>query len=98
MVHKKLFSEGNGGGDFFRITEAGDGLLKLAVGHCNVVMIDAIVPVEFLTAAIADVVIRHEGAIQFLQSTNWPDDYKDELAGKVKDTFPIIDDDDSIGY
>lgn len=56
----KLQIEGNGGGDYLDLQIVDGGLIKVSVGHCCVRTIDAVLPVEVLTAIISNWLV--EGA------------------------------------
>lgn len=76
-------AEGNSGGDYIRITQIpGDDVVHLGVGHCCINVVDAYVPVEFITAMFAN----FSGDIEELQDAMrkmWPTEYGEELAKKI---------------
>lgn len=82
---QSLYAEGNNGGDFIQITDLKDGTIQLKSGNCCVKSIDAIVPVEFLSAILADTMIKHSYDINaVIDSFGWAEDFKTELKSKVK--------------
>jgi len=80
-----MFLESNDGGDIFIINSIGNGKIHLKIGHCCVYEIDHIVPIEFLTSVLCNVVTEHggvEGALRDLGG--WDDDFMNELIGKIE--------------
>lgn len=78
-------AEGNNGGDVIEIEEKEDGLIRISSASCCVYNINAIVPVEFLTAIISDKMLKHNGDINaVIDSFSWNMEYKDVLKSKVK--------------
>jgi len=75
--------KGNNGGDVFKVTSLGDGMLRLKVGHCCVYTIDSIVPVEFLTAALTEIVTAFGGPKEFVEQAGWDDEYTKRLLDKI---------------
>lgn len=51
---ERIHIEGNNGADYLTIIPLGGNLLQIEVGHCCVVTLIKIVPVEFLTALITN--------------------------------------------
>lgn len=97
MKNIQLVLDGNSGGDRIELSIAGgtvwspregclsveDALLRLTVGHCCVIDIDAVVPVEFLTGILSKVVTEQggiEGAIRWI---GWSGDFTQGLIDKV---------------
>ena len=75
---------GNNGGDVLRLRKLKDDTIFLYSGHCCVQSIGAIVPVEFLTAIISDVMLKHDNDIYaVIDSFGWSKEFKDELKSKV---------------
>jgi hypothetical protein len=81
--------EGNHGGDFLEIEPLGGNLIRLEVGHCCVQTIDAIVPIEFITAVLSEIALRGQigdTPIQdAIRAISWPRDFVEDLAAQVKD-------------
>ena len=78
-----IYSESNHGGDYIRIINYGNDTIRLDVGHQCAKVIDAIVPVDFLVAAIVNAVddLGIEGTIC---NIGYNADYTKELLGKVR--------------
>lgn len=82
--------EGNNGGDFIAITDLGDGRIILESGSSCVRTIDAIVPVEFITAILSEAIIKYDGNINaVIDSFGWSQGFKDQLKTKVKADYII---------
>lgn len=79
----KMYLEGNGGGDNFQIELLDDGRIKLKVGHCCVYMVDHILPVEWLTAAIATA-LEKQGVDDIINGIGWSAKFADGLNKKVE--------------
>ena len=80
-----VYVEGNNGGDIIEIEEKTNGLIRLSSASCCVYNINAIVPVEFITAIIGDKMLEHNGDINsVIDSFGWDDEYKGILKSKVK--------------
>lgn len=83
-----VFAEGNNGGDFIKIEHLEDGRLYLSVGSCCVMVLDNIVPVEFLTGVLDKVMLEHNGDINsVVDSFGWNQSYKDELKKKISKIY-----------
>ena len=79
-----MYLEGNNGADYIKIQELADGQLALEVGHCCVITLKHIIPVEWLSAVLSEAVIDTNGDIgQCLDVINWPDDFKQELKRRI---------------
>lgn len=77
--------DGNNGGDVLEIEEKEDGLIKISSASCCVYDLNAIVPVEFITAIINEKMLKHNGDINsVIDSFLWNTEYKDILKSKVK--------------
>lgn len=76
--------EGNNGGDYLEIKPLGGNLVRLEVGHCCVVTIEHIVPVEFITAVLTEAVLKHESIQAAIKATEWPKDFTEQLAAQVQ--------------
>lgn len=78
--------EGNNGGDYLEISPASDNLVLLEVGHCCVVTIQHIVPVEFITAVLARAVLEHNTVQGAITALPWGQtgDFTAQLAAQVK--------------
>lgn len=75
---------GNNGGDILRLRKLENDTIFLYSGHCCVTNITAIVPVEFITALISDVMLKHDNDIYaVIDSFGWSKEFKDELKSKV---------------
>lgn len=82
-----IHAEGNNGGDFIEIEDLNDGTVSLKVGHCCVMSVDTIVPVEFLTHIITWKMLEYNNDInKLIDSFEWNKDYKDKLKSKVKNS------------
>jgi len=79
----RLCLEGNGGGDYLTMEVLPDGRVSLEVGHCCVVMINHIVPVEFITAALSRAV-EDNGPKEMLEQIGWSKDFTDKLTAQVE--------------
>lgn len=80
----RLSAEGNNGGDVLEIVVLPDGRLHLAVGHCCVREINHVVPVEFVTALLTQVILDKGGVEEAMRSVSWPAAYIDELVAKIE--------------
>lgn len=76
--------EGNNGGDYLEIKPLEGNLVRLEVGHCCVVTIEHIVPVEFITAMLTDAVLKHGSIQNAIQAISWPKDFTEQLATQVQ--------------
>ncbi|QUH21838.1 hypothetical protein [Alkaliphilus sp. B6464] len=80
-----VYADGNNGGDFIKIENMKNGTISLKSGSCCITSIDAIVPVEFLTAILSDKMLEHNGDINsIIDSFGWSKEYKDNLKSKVQ--------------
>lgn len=80
-----ISADGNNGGDILEIHDNQDGTLHMRSGHCCVMTIDKIVPVEFVTALLSKVMLEHNNDISsIIDSFDWSESFKDELKRKVK--------------
>lgn len=87
---------GNKGGDHIILRETrDDDLLKLEVGHCCVVEFRGIVPVEFVTATLANAL--HEWRSGTLK-LGWKPEYEREILDKIKPLFEWSLDEDEPKY
>ncbi len=75
--------EGNNGGDYIDIEPIKGNVIKLEVGHSCGVYLRLIVPVEFMTLAIAKVMDDFGGVEDFIQSSSWPVDFKNSLISQI---------------
>ena len=83
--HGVINATGNKGGDILTIYDNCDGTVHLWSGHNCVVSIDRIIPVEFLTAMLSQVMLQHNNDIYSIIDTfDWSEDFKAELKGKVR--------------
>ena len=79
---------GNNGGDLLELYDNLDGTLYLKSGHCCVMTIEKIVPIEFITALLSKVMLEHNNDINsIIDSFGWKQSYKDELKKKVRNTY-----------
>jgi ABC-type uncharacterized transport system auxiliary subunit len=84
MSYNNFYAEGNNGGDYFHIQQLDSGDIHLEVGHCCVKVVDSIIPIEFLTLALSEIVVSSEGGIkQYIEGSSWSDDFKKELLSKL---------------
>lgn len=75
---------GNKGGDIFQIIDNQDGTIHLRVGSSCVMLIDKIVPVEFLTGIIHNVMLDNNCDVkQIIDTFGWGESFKEELKKKV---------------
>lgn len=85
----KLSLTGNNGGDVLEIklidTDNRDNaVIHLRVGHCCVMVIDQIVPIEFVTAMLVQAVLNAGSVEEALMSVNWPEDLLEKLIAKTR--------------
>lgn len=80
--------EGNNGGDYIEIREREDDRIHLEVGHNCVKIIDHVVPVEFLTLALAALVDYHSPLEAWDKLREWRDawdkEFMDRLAAQIE--------------
>lgn len=81
----RIYLSGNKGGDFFDLTIRHDKTMHLKVGHCCLNIIDAEVPVEFLTGILATAVLDAGSVRKALFKLHWQSKYLDQLAEKIHD-------------
>ena len=77
-----FIAEGNNGGDYIHITKSDsydDGIVHLEIGHCCVVMVDAYVPVEFITSVFSEI----SENLPETMSRLWPTEYGKGLSEKI---------------
>jgi len=81
----RFYAEGNNGGDHIIIenidNDESTGMVKLTIGHCCVHTIEAIVPVEFITAVLTQA--AHDGLQESMKKA-WSTEYGILLAEKIK--------------
>lgn len=77
-------AEGNNGGDYIDIERRKNGTIKLEAGSCCVKFIDAIVPVEFLTGILMNMIMEYNSLEEIIDSFNWSSEYKEELKLKIR--------------
>lgn len=83
--HGIISADGNKGGDILTIHDNCDGTLYLWSGHCCVVTINKIVPVEFVTALLSQVMLEYGNDINsIIDSFDWGEKFKAELKTKVR--------------
>lgn len=82
---KRFYLEGNKGGDYLALEVQPDGRVFIEVGHCCVVYVRKIVPVEILTSVLATALTNPDPTKWELDwdSTFQDSDYADGLRGKV---------------
>jgi adenosine/AMP kinase len=68
--------EGNNGGDYLKISHAGDNLVNIEVGHSCVVTVRACMPVEILTSLIS----RWKE-----QDLPWAEDFNQKILSQVRE-------------
>jgi hypothetical protein len=77
---------GNKGGDIFQVIDNQDGTIHLRVGSSCVMLIDKIVPVEFLTGIMRNVMLDNNCNIkQIIDTFGWDENFKEELKKKLID-------------
>jgi len=88
LIRHQLFkSEGNKGGDFIEMRNLFDGRIALRVGHCCVMSIEKVVPVEFLTAVITDTLLKNNmDVLKVIDNFHWSKEFNEELKSKVRST------------
>ena len=74
---RRISVQGNNDGDYLLIEERGDGMVALEVGHCCVVCISHLVPVELITAALTEM-------LDYEYTQGWPSDFEEKLRGQVR--------------
>jgi hypothetical protein len=79
-----LMLEGNNGGDIFDLKDLGDGLIDLRVGHCCVVCVERVVPVELLTRVMDEALTKHGSVEGVFRDSGWPGDFVEELIDKMR--------------
>ena len=80
-----VYADGNNGGNVIEIEDKNNGLIRIYSASCCVSNLNAIVPVEFITAIIEDKMMEHNGDIcSVIDSFGWDVDYKNMLKSKVK--------------
>ena len=78
-----VYLEGNKGGDFVEITPMKCERVYLRCGCSCVMMIDAIVPNEFLSIVLNDCIMQHGSVKEYLDQINYDEIYKQKLISKV---------------
>lgn len=82
--HGVIDADGNKGGDILTIYDNCDGTVHLWSGHCCVVTINKVVPVEFITAILSQVMLEHNNDIDsIIDGFDWDEEFKKELKTKV---------------
>lgn len=77
----EMYLEGNNGGDYLKIEELSDSLIRVEVGHQCVARGPVVIPVEVLTSVLMDVM--SDGWEKHLHKVGWPRDFEDELKNKA---------------
>ena len=85
MNPNRFYIEGNNGGDYLVIEPLPDGRIHLEVGHCCVIGIDHIVPVEFITSVLSAAVIEHGSVKAVMESMRWDRDYIEQLVAQIEE-------------
>lgn len=75
--------EGNSGGDYIVIEKLKDGMAYIEIGHCCVMTVSKIVPVEVLTSILSK--IFFEGNPKVEDIIGWSGEFKKQLLEKIKD-------------
>lgn len=78
-----LLIEGNRGGDYLKIETLGGNLIRLEVGHCCIIVIRHIVPVEFVTAMLFAAVEKNN-VEDAMRSAPWPTDFVEKLCSQIR--------------
>lgn len=76
--------EGNNGGDYLTIKPLGGNLVALEIGHCCVVTIRHVVPIEWITAVLTEDVLQHENVKDAVNALGWSKDFTSQLAAQVQ--------------
>lgn len=79
-----IYIDGNKGGDFVEITKLTDDTIYLNSACSCVSTVDCVVPNEFLSMLLAECLIKHGSVENFIMQTDYADEYKVELMGKIK--------------
>lgn len=80
-----IYTEGNKGGDFIQLENLEDGMVHLKVGSCCVLLLNKVVPVEFITGIIKNAIFDHNANInEIIDSFGWSKEFQDELKKKVR--------------
>ena len=74
--------EGNNGGDIFQLEQLPDDRIHLKVGHCCVYVIDHVLPVEWLTGVLGNL-LAAQSVQDALRGVDWPKDYLTELGTQI---------------
>ncbi len=75
---------GNKGGDIFQVVDNQDETIHLRVGSSCVMIIDQIVPVEFLTGIISNYMLDNDCDLnKIIDSFKWDELFKNELKNKL---------------
>lgn len=92
----QIYLEGNKGGDYVLLQQSEqqkkNSVCFLEVGHCCIVYIKAVVPVEFITALFAEFEAATVGktlASRILSRLPWEESFNEELANKVREEQSI---------
>lgn len=79
-----VYAEGNNGGDYIKIENKKDGLIHLEVGSSCIVLLDKIVPVEFMTGVLNNTMFENDFDInKIIDNFGWEQKFKDKLKEKV---------------
>lgn len=78
-----FYAEGNKGGDYLKITKLKDNLVELEIGHCCVVSLHKIVPVEFLTGTLTNIEIYDGGVENAIEKIGWDRVFTTGLCSQV---------------
>ena len=73
---------GDYGNDILIIEDVGDGKLRLSFSHGCIWHANAVVPVEFLTALLADSIKHNNDIPEQIENSDWPAAFKDKLQKK----------------
>jgi len=86
----EFYMEGNKGGDYITIREITSSMMHIEIGHCCVVVLDKVVPVEVLTSVLSGVLLdaapkTGDNVVEKLlyKWSNWDDEFKKLLIDRT---------------
>lgn len=83
---QKIYLEGNNGGDYLKIEQKEGEMMLLEVGSCCVASIAKTLPVQVVTAALTEWILKHNNDIeQAIKSQGWKPEYAEQLIKLVKE-------------
>lgn len=87
---ERIYVEGNNGGDYLLMRPLGDNRVFLEIGSCCVVTIRHIVPIEFVTGALTEFILKagraysQENMEDAFRKLGWQNDFRDKLLSQVR--------------